>query len=148
MQVRASGCCSSWTVAGGRISWALRGCCVHVSMQPMAGCVGCPQPARPLLAWNPPHPALLAEGHTVPLLAKAILAHNAKVANASARIPLQGIAVGNPWVGDQTLGGQTRVPLPPPPPPLLLLLLLLHSCADAGRTSVAVQLNQRPPVAE
>jgi carboxypeptidase C (cathepsin A) len=37
-------------------------------------------------------------GHTVPLLAKAILDLNAKAANASTRIPLQGIAVGNPWV--------------------------------------------------
>lgn len=37
-------------------------------------------------------------GHTVPLLAKAILDANAKAAGAAARIPLQGIAVGNPWV--------------------------------------------------
>ena len=75
---------------------------VHNRQQPPSRHAARARPGHTRLLVAPmPPPALHRAGHTVPLLAQAVLQHNAKAGNGTSgttRIPLQGIAVGNPWV--------------------------------------------------
>lgn len=79
-----------------------------------------------------------AAGHTVPLLAKAVLEHNSQQPTGGpGEIPLKGIAVGNPWVHPEW----DNMGAPPAVAScaalmlmllLLLFLLLLPCCAGAA----------------